>query len=621
MRQSSIVIRISVALAGIVALAMTTMLTSYWISDKADSDAAAINIAGSLRAKSYHLGMLVNNPSATDAQKSAASERLTETWHHPIFNSLRHDNPRLATTYALAFEHAQAVQKLVATAATDEDIQLILNEQVELLNQLVASIQQHAEGNARSLRLVQVSALFLISLLSAIVIYWLKVKVELPLSELTQAAKRVGQGDFSYRIHTHEMDELGVLARTHNRMSEAIAHMHEQMEDQIEQQTQALQRSNTALQFLYDTAKCIIEHKPAGINYDHIVTRLAHLIDTEDIELCLMTEAGDSPYLQIQPTGHDGEPCAAKNCFSCLKGEVINNIGSLGDETSGDETSNDETSNTAFCRYSFPMVYEQQHYGVLVCRMPAPKELDNWQKQLIQSVADQLAVALSLQNQEDNARRLSLIHERTVIARELHDSLAQALSYLKIQVARLNRALVKEDKVTLEDVSAELHEGLNSAYRQLRELLTTFRLKVDGPGLLSSLQSSVKQLSEQCEMHISLDYSLNNLPLTPNEEIHLLQIVREASQNAVHHSGGREILIKIRQDESKDVQLSIEDDGVGISQSPEKLNHYGLAIMQERGKNLGGNLTIRSRTNGGTGVYFRFTPDYLLQRNLIARQM
>src|SRR5690606_1209290 len=193
--------------------------------------------------------------------------------------------------------------------------QLILNEQVELLNQLVASIQQHAEGNARSLRLVQVSALFLISLLSAIVIYWLKVKVELPLSELTQAAKRVGQGDFSYRIHTHEMDELGVLARTHNRMSEAIAHMHEQMEDQIEQQTQALQRSNTALQFLYDTAKCIIEHKPAGINYDHIVTRLAHLIDTEDIELCLMTEAGDSPYLQIQPTGHDGEPCAAKNCF------------------------------------------------------------------------------------------------------------------------------------------------------------------------------------------------------------------------------------------------------------------------------------------------------------------
>lgn len=611
MRQSSIVIRISVALAGIVALSVTTMLTSYWISDKADSDAAAINIAGSLRAKSYQLGMLANNPSASNAQKSEASKRLSETWNHPIFNSLRHDNARLEASYALAFAHSQTVQKQIATEASNEEIQLILDEQVELLNRLVSSIQQHAEGNARSLRLVQVSALFLILLLSAIVIYWLKVKVELPLSELTQAAKRVGQGDFSYRIPAREMDELGVLARTLNRMSEAIAHMHEQMEDQIEQQTQALQRSNTALQFLYDTAKCIIEHEPAGINYDHIVTRLAHLMEAEDIELCLMTEAGDSPYLQIKPTDNNGEPCAAQNCFSCLKGEVINNIDSV----------SDVTPNTALCRYSFPMLYEQQHYGVLVCRMAAEKNLGHWQKQLIQSVADQLAVALSLKNQEDNARRLSLVHERTVIARELHDSLAQALSYLKIQVARLNRALVKEDKITLEDVSAELHEGLNSAYRQLRELLTTFRLKVDGPGLLSSLQSSVKQLSEQCEMQISLDYSLNSLPLTPNEEIHILQIVREASQNAVHHSGGQEILIKIHQDERKDVQLSIEDDGIGISQSPEKLNHYGLAIMQERGKNLGGILTIRRRANGGTGVYFRFTPDYLLQRNLIARQM
>ena len=43
--------------------------------------------------------------------------------------------------------------------------------------------------------------------------------------------------------------------------------------------------------------------------------------------------------------------------------------------------------------------------------------------------------------------------------------------------------------------------------------------------------------------------------------------------------------------------------------------------MQERGKNLGGELTIRRRDNGGTGVYFHFTPDYLQQRNLIARQL
>jgi two-component system nitrate/nitrite sensor histidine kinase NarX len=613
MRQSSIVVRISVALAGIVALSMATMMTSYWISDKADSDAAAVNIAGSLRAQSYHFGMVISQPVRDEIELASVTHKLTQTWEHPIFNSLRHDNAQLRETYRAARNHWLTIQPQLQAGVAFHDIQPLLAEQMDLLNQLVGSIQRHAESNARSLRLVQVTALFLVLGLSAVVIYWLKAKVAQPLFELTQAAKRVGQGDFSYQIVPRQLDELGILAQTHNRMSEAIAHMHEQMEEKIEQQTQALQRSNTTLQFLYDTAKNIIEHEPSGIDYDRIVTNLAQLIEIDDIELCLMTEIGDSPYLQIKPADDTSALCAAQNCFSCLKGEIIRNDGS--------ESLNGAPDTIGVSRYSFPLLYEQQHYGVLVCRMKNGRNLDHWKQQLVQSVSDQLAVALSLQRQEDNAHRLALAHERTVIARELHDSLAQALSYLKIQVARLNRALKNNDRSTLDDVSAELQEGLSSAYRQLRELLTTFRLKVDGPGLLSSLQTSVKQLSEQCEMEITLDYQLANLPLTPNEEIHLLQIVREAAQNAIHHSAGNRVLIKVIQDHQKQVCVSIEDDGIGISQSPEKLNHYGLAIMQERCKNLGGELTICSREDGGTGVYFRFTPDYLLQRNLIARQL
>lgn len=610
MRKSSIVIRISLALAGIVALSAATMLTSYWISDKADSDAWAINIAGSLRVQTYQVGLLASQNATGDAEFLQASQQLSDTWRHPIFNSLRHDNKDLSDSYDMALRHWEVMQLLLATVETNGELNNLLNKQVLLLNKLVNSIQHHAERNARHLRLVQVSALFLILLLSAIVIYWLKVKVEQPLSELTQAAKLVGQGDFNHRIPTRGLDELGVLARTHNRMSDAIAHMHEQMEDQIEQQTRALQRSNTALQFLYDTARSIIEQGATGIDYDPIVTQLAQLIEADDIELCVMTEGGDSPYLQIKPTDTDTAACAAQNCLSCLKGEVV----TVAANTTTPSSVADVQS------YSFPMLYEQKHYGVLACRMPVDKPLDHWQQQLIQSVADQLAVALNLQSQEDNLRRLSLVQERTVIARELHDSLAQALSYLKIQVTRLNRALTNDDKATLEDVSAELQKGLSSAYRELRELLTTFRLKIEGPGLLGTLQTSVKQLGEQSDMQILLDYALSNLPLTPNEEIHLLQIIREALQNAIHHSGGREVLIKVYQDEPKNVQLSIEDDGIGIGQSPEKLNHYGLAIMQERGKNLGGKLIVRRREEQGTGVYFSFTPEYLQKRNLIASQ-
>lgn len=601
MRPSSLVIRISLALAGIVALAAITMATTYWISDKADSDAYAINAAGALRMQTYRLGLL-SQSQAADETLRAAREQLERAWQDPVFAQLAHGNAELEKQWLLARQHGQGLATLPAGA----DSQRRLDDQVAHIERMVTLIQNHAERNAQLLRLVQVLALFAVLGLAAVVIYWLRTKVEQPLSELTRLARRVGEGDFTGRATCQQMNELGILAQTFNKMSDAIAQMHGQMEKRIHEQTEELQRSNTALQFLYDTAKTIIEQDSGQIDFQPIMSRLADLVHADDIELCLITETGATPYLQVLPEQSVHDVCVLRNCADCLRGELL-------------LTSTDADDPAPIFRYSFPMVREQEHYGVVVCRTSVNATLDQWQQQLIESVADQLALALSLQTQEANSRRLTLVHERTVIARELHDSLAQALSYLKIQVTRLNRALAKDDKTTLQDVSNELQEGLTSAYRQLRELLTTFRLKVDAPGFLSALQGSIKQLDEQTPMQLHFQYTLDNVPLSPNEEVHLLQIVREATQNAIQHSGGKNVHINLYQSSDKTIHLNIEDDGSGIPDNPEKLNHYGLAIMQERGKNLGGDLNIRNIATGGAGVYFSFTPDYLQSQKVIAR--
>lgn len=606
MRHTSLVIRIGLALAGIVALAAVTMVSSYWISDRADSHAYAINLAGSLRMNTYRLGLLTQAPGVDPAQIEAAHSQLEQSWSHQVLTNLRQARPSVADAYDKAQDYWQELEPNLRQN-DGRTLQAQLDRQVALIDQLVSQIQLHSEANAQLLRLIQVIALLAILLLAAIVIYGLKVKVEQPLSELTRMAGKVGRGDFSGRVELNEMDELGVLGESFNRMSHAIANMHAQMEERIDQQTLELQRSNTTLQFLYDIAKSVIEQDTGRVDYRPIVSRLAELVEADDVELCLITETGDNPYLQIKPEQSELDVCVLRDCSDCLTGELRS-----GTQYPG--------LTGPVCRYSFPMNRENHHYGVLVSRMGEGKALENWQQQLLQSVADQLAMALSLQAQEDNARRLSLAQERTVIARELHDSLAQALSYLKIQVTRLNRALEKQDQVTLEDVSKELQEGLSTAYRQLRELLTTFRLKVDGPGLLEALQSSVKQLNEQTSMEIELNYGLSSLPLTPNEEIHLLQVVREATQNAIHHSGGSKVKIQLWQDEQKQVKVSIEDDGEGIPEQPEKLNHYGMAIMQERSKNLGGELQVRNHPKGGTGVYFDFLPECRKQSGVFARQ-
>ena len=140
--------------------------------------------------------------------------------------------------------------------------------------------------------------------------------------------------------------------------------------------------------------------------------------------------------------------------------------------------------------------------------------------------------------------------------------------------------------------------------------MTTFRLKLDSSGLEGALLQTVNQLRERSDMIITLNYQLKDIPLTPAEEIHLLQIVREAAQNALHHSKGTSVTIQLNHLIDDQVVLIVSDDGIGLPDSPEKLNHYGLAIMQERSRSLHGEFNIANGIERGTKITFKFKPEY-----------
>lgn len=593
MRQFSIVTRINIALACIVMLAVGTMLASYWLSDKTDSDAYAVNVAGSLRMQSYRMAWLTLQHD--ENQLSKAREQLAQTWQHPVFARFISNNDIANQLERARLQWQRADVALSQPLVDMAELETVLQLQIQLLERLVYLIQQDAEQKVRGFRTLQLIALLATVLLSAIVIYWLKVMVEEPLQALTQGAKRVAMGDFTHRLSIENNDELGTLAHSFNKMNDSIAYMYGNLEQRVDKQTETLKQNNITLRFLYKTARSISEHVPEYIDFKKIIDELKLVVKIDDLELCLFTEDGDKPYMQLVPGVDIIDPCIEQNCGDCF--------------------SQAESSSCNNQQYTYALQRERKKFGVLVVRVAEEQKLVIWQQQLLASVADQLALALSLKSEEEQVRRLALMQERTVIARELHDSLAQSLSYLKIQVTRLNKATQKDDKATIADVSAELKQGLDAAYRQLRELLTTFRLKVDGSGMLSALQTTVKQLTEQTDLQIRLDYQLTNVPLAPHEEIHLLQIIREASQNAVHHSQGSELKISLKHS-SDGISLAVEDNGVGIPQAAEKLNHYGLVIMQERSKHLGGQIQIKARKEGGTGVYFSFTPEYLLQQQM-----
>jgi two-component system nitrate/nitrite sensor histidine kinase NarX len=112
---------------------------------------------------------------------------------------------------------------------------------------------------------------------------------------------------------------------------------------------------------------------------------------------------------------------------------------------------------------------------------------------------------------------------------------------------------------------------------------------------------------------ITLESSLPNYPLTPNEEIHVLQIVREALSNVLRHSGADKAWILLSLDAQEGcIEVRVTDDGSGPGTPDPGRSHYGLTIMRERAEILGGTIALRTATNGGAEVILRFTPEHAI---------
>ncbi len=572
MKPISIITRINLAMAAIIFMAISTILVSYWLSDQADNDAYAINVSGSMRMHSYRMAL-------DDSIEQSHKTDVDNIFKDPVVYSVAYN--------AGLIEDLIDLEKkwLLIKPNQLEQLDLFVND----LNNFVGRIQENAESNIRTLRAFQVIAFFITMILSSIVIYWIHLRFTVPLKELTQNARQISRGDFTFNVIPAEGDdELNVLSRSLEHMCKAITYMYESLEKQVEDKTKELRNSNKTLTFLYDIARRISTHEISKEDFNSIIQELTTVIDINDIELCLLTESGDIPYMQIN--GNKERDCFGRDCRECLMGAYDSEE-----------------------HLHFTISRESHDYGVLVIhRIETP--LPHWKHELLTSVSTLFAIALSLQREEENIRRITLINERTIIARELHDSLAQALSYLKIQVSRLNRAIGSSNFEVMMDVSTELKQGLDSAYRHLRELLTTFRLKVDGQGLSDALAKTITQYKEQTTMSIGLDYQIINVPLSPQEEIHLLQIIRESCQNAINHSHGTSIQVSLQKNAENQVKLLIEDNGIGIDPNPEKLNHYGLAIVQERARQLEGDISVSRRDEGGTKVEFNFTPEYFTKK-------
>ncbi|WP_376779338.1 type IV pili methyl-accepting chemotaxis transducer N-terminal domain-containing protein [Pseudomonas lopnurensis] len=592
----SIVFNTLVAFVVIIGFSLMSLLGSLYLADALEGDAEAINQAGSLRMQTYRLAFVAEQGSPQSLEERIAT--LENTLESASLRSalLRHRNSALPALHASVLQHWQQRMRPLLDGPTvrlDEyrqEAHIFVRE----LDVFVHALQEASEGKLGVIRALQAGTLFIIVAIAFVLIYGLHNNLATPLRSLTKMARDIGQGDFSGQVRIPGDTELSLLARTLNQMSQELASLYAQMEQKVDEKTAALTRSNASLQLLFNSAQMLYSQpEDPSQMMGSLLAKVQQVLGTGQVSLCLNYDSEGGSHTAM--TSRDRQPpeyCQLPDCAQC----PVNRSGIL---PSGEKL------------VSFELRSGQDELGLLRIAQAEGERLEPWQTLLLTTLADLFAASLSLAQLGQKQARLALMEERAVIARELHDSLAQALSAQKLQLARLKRLMNKESsKAQLDDSVEQIDRGLNSAYRQLRELLTTFRIKVNEPGLKPAVQATIGEFSANSGLQIALDFQLDHCPLTPNEEVHCLQIVREALSNVVKHAEASRCWLTLIQDPRGTIDVRIEDDGIGITLEDSRVGHYGLIILRERASSLNGTITIGPRPEGGTRIHLHFPPAY-----------
>jgi two-component system nitrate/nitrite sensor histidine kinase NarQ len=537
----------------IVLSALTSTLALLTLASS-QRDAEAINIAGSLRMQSYRLGYEMERASPSLAEHretwqqtlSAPALQKLSRWYVPDDVKERYQQLHLAWT---------EMDRRVASGDTLW-YQNHIEDFVGRIDAFVLALQHYTERKIQRVILMSLAGGLGILLLAAMTLRRIRRQVVLPLNNLVAASERIEQGQFSTPAPDILLpNELGQLSRAFNHMSAELHTLYRSLEQSVAEKTQHLNEAHQQLEMLFTCSQALNTGQIDSHCFRHI--------------LQIVHEYTQMNYLELR-TSDDWHLC-----------EGVESPGAT--------------------LHSLPVLMQDTLYGELRWQ----SETGSVSLPLMKSVATMLGRGLYFNQGQKHYQQLLLMEERATIARELHDSLAQVLSYLRIQLTLLKHAVPQENGPA-QTIIADFSRELNNAWHQLRELLTTFRLTLNHANLPAALQESLDGLQNQTKAKLILDCRLSSLALDAQKQVHLLQIVREAVLNAIKHAEASEITVSCVTSADGTHTVNIRDNGIGIGDASEPPGHYGLNIMRERAGRLGGTLQFSQPQNGGTQVSVTF---------------
>jgi two-component system, NarL family, nitrate/nitrite sensor histidine kinase NarX len=436
-----------------------------------------------------------------------------------------------------------------------------------------------------------------------------------PLVELEGAVARVCQGQPGANLEADKRGVLAPLAVDIDSLSEELTELYEDMDTRVARQTARLAQKTASLKILYDVAATINQTHTLDEVLLRFLRVLKEMVNGLSATARLITPEDGTRLvggIDLDNRLRRFDQALPVSLCTCGKALVPGDI--LCESPTGHCTRHQgrQMFGTAHIdRIRVPLEHHGELFGVyeLFVRKPGVAGREDI-KELLATVGHHLGMAVAKQRSDDEAHRLSIIEERTNLAHELHDSLAQTLASLRFQVRMLEETLVQAAAGESARREVErIRNSLDEAHRELRELLNSFRAPLDRGGLVPALEQVVQRFKDDTGIATFFQRDCRQVELSASEQLQLVRIVQEALANVRKHAQAQTVRVLLRCRSPGCYALLVEDDGVGFA-NPTKTGHpgehVGLSIMRQRAQRLGARLLVESEPGEGTRVELGF---------------
>ncbi|WP_321946854.1 type IV pili methyl-accepting chemotaxis transducer N-terminal domain-containing protein [Paraburkholderia sp. J10-1] len=625
-----IVVLSTVALALVLAMISGTL----WLSWQLEGGGAAINDAGSLRMRANAVAIaLWEARTGKSAQVDAQLHQLDETLRElrdgdparPLFlpadAGIHAQFERVATAWDEALKPA-ALRELSASGGEPSTYIGLLPGFVDEANRLVSLIERENARKTAWLRISQVVLAALSCVGTLAIVYLLYQWFVAPVQRLQDGLARIEAREFDTRLPVETYDEFGHLAQGFNRMVAELQALYRDLAARVDAKTAQLAAQNRELATLYEMAAFLNTPGAAESVCHDFLTRVMREFDADGGTVRVVSPDDGNLHLLVSE-GMPESITRAEQCMpaaDCTCGgataEVPVVFGLMGQPgaPAGSKESGESGASSAFTQRCLKagfvsvavsaIVAQNETLGTFSLHFRREREIPPSGVQLLQTLGRHLGVALMNRRLVALGRQLAVSEERNLVAQGLHDSIAQGLSFLKMQVHLLDDAAQRGDLGEIREIVPLLAGGVEESYDDVRELLLNFRTKLAPGKLRLAVEDTVARFRRQSDAELTLDYrDEDGPPLPPDQQLQVLFVLQEALSNARKHSEALHVRVSVVN--ARDFRLTIVDDGVGYD--PAEIasrgeSHVGFHIMRERARRLAAVLALESAPGRGTRV-------------------